>query len=106
MSVANHVAHHAELGEEPRISTKSAANQIEEVSDQVSEQKQTNMKKKLLVAFYLFPGCFRPKTLSKSVCQYIQLNVFQICSSFDKAHFFDVWTRISHINQSIFRIVG
>ena len=44
MSVANHVAHHAELGEEPRISTKSAANQIEEVSDQVSEQKQTNMK--------------------------------------------------------------
>ena len=56
MSVANHVAHHAELGEEPRISTKSAANQIEEVSDQVSEQKQTNMKKKTSCCLLPFSG--------------------------------------------------
>ena len=42
MSVANHVAHHAELGEEPRISTKSAANQIEEVSDQVSVRTEAD----------------------------------------------------------------
>ena len=104
MSVANHVAHHAEPGEPSQefLQKVQRTKSRRSVTKSLYVQKQTNMKKKLLVAFYLFPGCFRPKTLSKSVCQYIQLNVFQICSSFDKAHFFDVWTRISHINQSVF----
>ena len=77
MSVANHVAHHAELGEEPRISTKSAANQIEEVSDQVSVRTEADKyEEKTSCCLLPFPRLFSSK------------NPVQICLSIHSAECF------------------
>ena len=70
MSVANHVADHVALGEPSQefLQKVQRTKSRRSVTKSLYVQKQTNMRTKFLVAFYLLLGCFPPKTLSKSVC--------------------------------------